>query len=70
MAHSFTLSKYWQFDFETTIYVINRLPSRYNNKFSLFELVHKNPPDYHSLKDFVCLYFPYLHPCNKHKFEC
>lgn len=69
LAHSSTPARYWQYAFETAVFLINRLPSVCTNGLSPFDLVHHSKPDYSFLKAFGCLCFPHLRTYNKHKFD-
>lgn len=69
MAQSKTPQNFWHFSFETTVYLINRMPSRTSHNESPFQHVFKRPPDYSFLRVFGCLCFPYLRPYNPHKID-
>ncbi|KAM0037798.1 putative RNA-directed DNA polymerase [Helianthus debilis subsp. tardiflorus] len=69
LAHSSLPQRFWQFAFETAVYLINRLPSRVSSNKSPYEHVFKRKPDYSFLRVFGCQCFPYLHPYNRHKIE-
>ena len=59
--------KFWLYAFHTTTYVINRLPTKVLQFQSPFQVLFNKIPNYHHLKVFGCLGYPYLHPYNKHK---
>ncbi|KAH0748089.1 hypothetical protein KY290_027321 [Solanum tuberosum] len=59
LAHSSSPSRYWQFAFVTTVYLINRLPSSSNNNRSPFELAFHRSPDYTLLKAFGSKHYGY-----------
>lgn len=55
--------------FATTVYLINRMPSRKLKNKSPIELLYNTLPDYMSLRVFGCLCFPLLRPYNRHKLD-
>jgi len=61
--------KYWSYAFESSIYLINRMPTPVLNYKSPFECLLKSSPDYAFLRTFGCLCFPFLRPCNTHKLD-
>ncbi|KAD2392953.1 hypothetical protein E3N88_39930 [Mikania micrantha] len=67
LAQSSLPQRFWQFAFETAVYLINRLPSRVSSNKSPFEHVFNRKPDYSFLRVFGCQCFPYLRPYNRHK---
>ncbi|KAJ0788607.1 putative RNA-directed DNA polymerase [Helianthus annuus] len=69
LAQSSLPQRFWNFAFETAVYLINRLPSRVSSNKSPFEHVFKRKPDYSFLRVFGCQSFPYLRPYNRHKIE-
>ncbi|PKI78797.1 hypothetical protein CRG98_000864 [Punica granatum] len=69
LAHAHLPSKFWDYAFDTAVYLINRLPTRSLGFSSPFEKLHGKLPDYHFLRVFGCLCFPYLRPYTKHKLE-
>lgn len=50
----------WVGAFSTTVYLINRLPSRTLDGKTPYELLFGKQPDYSMLRTFGCLCFPYL----------
>ncbi|KAD2393896.1 hypothetical protein E3N88_40873 [Mikania micrantha] len=69
LAQSHLPQLFWQFAFETDVYLINRLPSRVSSNKSPFEHLFKRQPDYSFLRVFGCQCFPYLRPYNRHKMD-
>jgi histone deacetylase 1/2 len=61
--------KFWSYAFETTIYLINRMPTAVLNGCTPFERLFKSSPDYNFLRIFRCLCFPLLRPYNQHKLD-
>lgn len=59
--------KYWHFAFETTVYLINCMPTRVLNNDSPYYCLFQTQPNYHFLKFSGCLCFMYLRPYNTHK---
>jgi len=61
--------KFWSYAFETTIYLINRMPTAVLNGCTPFERLFKSSPDYNFLRIFRCLCFPLLRPYNQHQLD-
>lgn len=60
---------YWCEAFQTSVYLINRLPTPIlKNSSPLFEL-YKEEPNYGGLQVFGCACYPCLKPYNTHKFQ-
>ena len=69
LAHASLPMPFWQYAFQTTTFLINRMPSQVLNHASpYFTLFHKEP-DYRFLKVFGCLCYPFIHPYNNHKLQ-
>lgn len=60
---------YWVEAFQTSVYLINRLPTPVLGGKSPYEMLFGKPPDYSHLRLFGCACYPYLVPYNKHKLE-
>ena len=60
---------FWLHVFHTTIFRINRLPTKVLKYQSPFQTLFGKTPDYHFLKIFGCLCYPYIRPYNKHKLQ-
>jgi hypothetical protein len=69
LAQSGVPQKFWNFSFETAVYLINRMPSRVASKVSPFEHLFKRQPDFSYLRVFGCQCFPHLRPYNPHKMD-
>jgi histone deacetylase 1/2 len=61
--------KYWSSAFESSVYLINRMPTPVLNHKTPFECLLKSTPDYGFLRTFRCLCFPLLRPYNAHKLD-
>ena len=61
--------KYWSYAFESSVYLINRMPTAVLNHKTPFECLLKSTPDYAFLRTFGCLCFPFLRPYNAHKLD-
>jgi len=61
--------KYWSYAFESSVYLINRMPTPVLNNKTPFECLLKSTPDYAFLRTFGCLCFPFLRPYNAHKLD-
>lgn len=56
--------------FEMAIYIINMIHSLHStDKIPLVTKLFHVSPDYHFLKEFGCICFPFLRPFNKHKLK-
>lgn len=60
---------YWWEAFQTSVHLINRLPSTVLNNQSPYKVLFKENPDYKSLKIFRCACYPNLRVYNSHKFS-
>ncbi|CAL5391000.1 unnamed protein product [Camellia sinensis] len=60
---------YWFDTVATAVYLINRMPSSKLHNQSPFEMLFHQLPDYHFLKPFGCLCFPWLKPYAHHKLQ-
>ncbi|PKI70974.1 hypothetical protein CRG98_008555 [Punica granatum] len=69
LFHSSTPTKIWDYAFETTVYLINWLPTKSLNFKSSHEILHGHKPDYSNLRVFGCLCYLYLRPYTRHKLE-
>jgi hypothetical protein len=69
LAQSHVPHRFWNFAFDTAVYLINRMPSRTNSSLSPFQYLFHRPPDYSFLRVFGSQCFPHLRPYNKHKIE-
>jgi len=61
--------KYWSYAFESSVYLINRIPTPILNYKSPFKCLLKSSPDYAFLRRFGCLCFPFLRPYNTYKLD-
>lgn len=61
--------KHWDDAFTTSVYLINRLPTKAIQFVSPLEKLFNHKPDYNSLKVFGCLCYPFVRPYNKHKLQ-
>jgi hypothetical protein len=61
--------KYWDEAFLTTVYLINRLPSKVIQSQTRHERLFGHKGDYSLLRTFGCTCWPNLHPYNKYKLE-
>ncbi|KAJ3688843.1 hypothetical protein LUZ61_018007 [Rhynchospora tenuis] len=69
MFHASIPMKYWDVIFESTVYVINRLPSYHNTAVSPFEMLFQQKPNYEFLHVLGCSCYPWLRPYTNHKLE-
>jgi histone deacetylase 1/2 len=61
--------RFWNYAFETSVYLINRMPTPVLAHCSPFDCLFHRSPDYHFLRTFGCLCFPFLRPYNNHKLD-
>ena len=70
LLHEANISnKYRSYAFQTTVFLINRLPTSILNFSSPYEKLFSRKPNYNKLRVFGCLCFPWLKPYNAHKLE-
>ncbi|KAJ1698573.1 hypothetical protein LUZ63_007085 [Rhynchospora breviuscula] len=69
MFHSDIPLDYWDWIFESTNYVINRLPSTHTSFISPFEKLFHIKPEYNLLKVIGCACYPLLRPYNSNKMQ-
>jgi len=58
---------YWVDAFLTSVYLINRLPTKVLKMLPPYFILHKTMPSYSELRTFGCACYPYLRPYEKHK---
>lgn len=61
--------KYWSYAFQTSIYLINRLPTSVLKGKSPFQVLFSKTPNYQFLKIFGVSCFPCIRPYQHHKFD-
>jgi len=61
--------RFWNYAFDTSVYLINRMPTLVLDNRSLFDCLFQRSPDYTFLRTFGCLCFPFLRPYNNHKLD-
>ncbi|KAJ3701350.1 hypothetical protein LUZ61_005055 [Rhynchospora tenuis] len=69
MYHAAIPLEYWDTVFESTLFVINRLPTTVTDMKSPFEKLFHTAPDYQFLHTLGCECFPLLRPYNQHKLQ-
>jgi hypothetical protein len=69
MAQSSVPSRFWDYAFETAVYLINKMPTPVLSDKSPHYLLHRSPPSYSYLRVFGCLCFPNLRPYNRNKLQ-
>ena len=60
---------YWTYVFAMTVYLINRMPSSVLDFKMPFQTLHGHSPNFHKLKVFGCLCFPWIRPYTSHKLD-
>jgi len=61
--------RFWNYAFDTSVYLINRMPTLILDNRSPFDCFFQRSSDYHFLRTFGCLCFPFLRPYNNHKLD-
>jgi histone deacetylase 1/2 len=61
--------RFWNYAFESSVYLINRMPTLVLQNQSPFECLFNHTPDYDFLRTFRCLCFSFLHPYHAHKLD-
>jgi len=69
LAHATVPLSIWDDAFQTSCYLINRLPSPVTKSKTPFEILFGQIPDYSFLKVFGCECWSYLRPYNSNKFS-
>jgi hypothetical protein len=69
LAHAYILPTYWVDAFHSTVYLINRLPTRVLASLTPYEKLFHKTTSYDSLRVFGCACFPYLRPYNINKLQ-
>lgn len=69
LAHASMPLKFWDEAFLTSVFLINRLPSKVIDDQTPFECLLGTQPDYTFLCTFGCAIWPNLHPYNSKKLE-
>ncbi|KAJ9550636.1 hypothetical protein OSB04_014681 [Centaurea solstitialis] len=67
LSHATLPVTFWPFAFTTAAYLINRLPTPTLNNSSPFLSLFNKQPNYHKLRSFGCLCYPWLRPYSPHK---
>ena len=69
LGHYKASLKFWNYAFETSVYLINCMPTSVLQNKSPFETLFHQPPNYGFLRTFGCLCFLFLRPYNAHKLD-
>ena len=64
-----TTLRFWNYAFEMSIYLINRMPTLVLDNRSYFDCLFQWSLDYHLLCTFGCLCYLFMHPYHNHKLE-
>ena len=67
LAHSRVPLSFWDAAFDTTVFLINRMPSSALNYRSPYKKLFHVAPDYTIMRSFGCACFPYIRPYNATK---
>jgi hypothetical protein len=69
LAHCSAPLTYWAEAFQTTCYLINRLPTPILKNTSPLQKLFNLWPNYNFMRVFGCACWPHLQPCNKYKLD-
>jgi len=69
LGHCKAPLKFWNYAFENSVYLINRMPTSVLWNKSPFETLFHQPPNYGFLRTFGCPCFPFLRPYNAYKLD-
>jgi hypothetical protein len=69
MFHTSIPLKYWDYIFESVVFIINRLPSSVHGTISPFQQLFNQVPDYTFLHILGYTCYPLLRPYTQHKLE-
>lgn len=69
LHHASLPLSFWSFAFQTSSYLINRLPTPTLNNKTPYELLFRNPIGYQKLRVFGCLCYPWIRPYNDSKLQ-
>lgn len=69
LTHSHLPCTHWLDTFQTTIYLINRLPTPVLTNKSPYQMLLNQNPDYSILKTLVCACYPLLRSHHNHKLQ-
>ena len=69
LHQAFVPKSYWSHAFQTTTYLINRMPTPNLQYQSPYEILFQTTPNYSKLKTFDCLCYPWLKPYNNSKLQ-
>ena len=58
LAHANIPFRYWTYAFQTSVQLINYMPSKVIQNSCPFELLYKKAPKYNDLKIFGCAAYP------------
>ncbi|KAJ6969913.1 hypothetical protein NC653_034466 [Populus alba x Populus x berolinensis] len=61
--------RFWNYAMESSVYLINRMPTHVLQNKSPFACLFHRTPDYNFLRTFGCLCFPFLRPYHAHKLD-
>ena len=67
LSHSSVPQKFWCYAFQMAVYLINRMPSPQCNNKCPHELLFGSKPNYHNLRVFGSLCYPWLRPYSQNK---
>ena len=69
LSHASLPMKYWHYAFQTTTFLINRMPSKVLEYDSPYFTLFRRHPDYKSLRVFDYLCYPFIWPYNTHRLQ-
>ncbi|KAK0574427.1 hypothetical protein LWI29_023559 [Acer saccharum] len=69
LNHASLPPKFWSLAFQAAVYLINRMPTKVLHHQSPYSKIFNKDPNYHKLRVFGCLCFPWLRPYTSHKLQ-
>ena len=69
LAHVGLPLKYWNYAFQTAVFIINNLPTSTLNYKTPHAILYKRDSNYNMFRIFGCMCYPLLRPYNRNKFD-
>lgn len=69
ISHAHVPTQYWDDAFQTTCFLINRMPTLTLKNYSPYEILFRTSLNYSLLRVFGCVCWPNLRPYNSHKLQ-
>ena len=69
LAHAGLPLKYWNYAFQTVVFIINNPPTSTLNYKTPHAILYKRDSNYNMFRIFGCICYPLLRPYNRNKFD-